>query len=63
MIELTAVDKQKRETPAKAMASALRQLRERDYAAELRAAGASPVREIGVVFEGKKVKVAVAAAR
>ncbi len=63
VMELKTVDKQKRETPAKAMASALRQLRERDYATELRAAGASPVREIGVVFEGKKVKVAVAAAR
>jgi hypothetical protein len=60
VMELKSVDKAKRETPAKAMASALKQLRSRDYAAELRAAGASPVREIGVVFEGKKVKVAVA---
>jgi hypothetical protein len=60
VMELKTVDKQKRETPAKAMSAALRQLRTRDYAAELRAAGASPVREIGVVFEGKKVKVAVA---
>jgi len=32
-------------------------LRQRD---ELQAAEASPVRKIGVVFEGKKVKVAVA---
>jgi Predicted AAA-ATPase/PD-(D/E)XK nuclease superfamily len=60
VMELKTVDKDKRETPARAMAAALRQLRARDYAAELRAAGASPVREIGVVFEGKKVKVAVA---
>jgi hypothetical protein len=60
VMELKTVDKAKRETPAKAMASALKQLRTRDYAAELRAAGASPVREIGIVFEGKKVKVAVA---
>ncbi len=60
VMELKSVNKEKRETPAKAMAAALKQLRERDYAAELRAAGASPVREIGVVFEGKKVKVAVA---
>jgi hypothetical protein len=60
VMELKTVRKDKRETPAKAMTAALRQLRERDYAAELRAAGASPVREIGVVFEGKKVNVAVA---
>jgi hypothetical protein len=60
VMELKTVDKQRRETPAKAMASALRQLRERDYAAELRAAGATPVREIGVVFDGKQVSVAIA---
>jgi hypothetical protein len=60
VMELKTVDKQRRETPAKAMAAALRQLRARDYAAELRAAGAGLVREIGVVFDGKRVKVAVA---
>jgi hypothetical protein len=59
-MELKTVDKHRRETPAKAMAAALRQLRTRDYAAELRAAGALPVREIGVVFDGKRVRVAVA---
>ncbi len=60
-MELKTVDKEARETPARAMAAALRQLRRRDYAAALRAAGASPVREIGAVFDGKRVKVAVAA--
>ncbi len=60
VMELKTVDKQRRETPAKAMAAALRQLRTRAYAAELRAAGAGPVWEIGVVFDGKQVKVAVA---
>jgi hypothetical protein len=60
VMELKTVDKQRRETPAKAMAAALRQLRTRDYAAELRAAGAAPVREIGVVFDGKRVRVSVA---
>jgi Predicted AAA-ATPase/PD-(D/E)XK nuclease superfamily len=49
VMELKTVDKKRRETPAKAMAAALRQLRARDYAAE-----------IGVVFDGKRVKVAVA---
>jgi hypothetical protein len=60
VMELKTVDAERRETPTRAMAAALRQLRERDYAAELRAAGAGLVREIGVVFDGKKVKVAVA---
>jgi Predicted AAA-ATPase/PD-(D/E)XK nuclease superfamily len=60
VMELKTVDKERRETPARAMAAALRQLRTRDYAAELRAAGAAPVREIGVVFDGKRVRVAVA---
>jgi hypothetical protein len=60
VMELKTVDKKRRETPAGAVAAALRQLRDRGYAAELRAAGASPVREIAVVFEGKKVHVAVA---
>ena len=60
VMELKTVDKARKETPAKAMAAALRQLRAREYAAELRAAGAGVVREIGVVFDGKQVKVAVA---
>jgi hypothetical protein len=60
VMEMKTVDKAKRETPARAMAAALRQLRTREYAAELRAAGAGTVREVGVVFEGKKVWVAFA---
>lgn len=34
--------------------AALRQIRERRYSAELRAAGAQPIREVGVVFDGKR---------
>jgi Predicted AAA-ATPase/PD-(D/E)XK nuclease superfamily len=60
VMELKSVDKRRKETPAKAMAAALRQLRERAYAAEVRAAGAGAVREIGVVFDGKRVRVAIA---
>ena len=60
VIELKAVATRRGETLRKAMNAALRQLKDRDYAAELRAAGASPVREVGVVFEGKNVKVAFA---
>jgi hypothetical protein len=40
------------------MKAALRQLRTRDYAAEVRDAGAGVVREMGVVFDGKRVWVA-----
>ena len=39
------------------MKAALRQVKEKDYAAELRAAGAGSVREMGVVFDGKRVWV------
>ena len=45
------------EDPEAALESALQQLRERDYAAALRQAGAGVVREIGVVFEGRRVWV------
>ncbi len=37
-----------------ALEAALRQLRERDYAAELRARGAAPVHELAAVFDGKR---------
>jgi hypothetical protein len=67
VLELKVVDKRRGETPARAMKAALRQVREKDYAAELRAAGAGVVREMGVVFDGKRVRVclclAFAAAR
>ena len=38
-----------------ALDHALAQIRERDYATELRAAGADPIHEIAVVFDGKRV--------
>jgi hypothetical protein len=59
VLELKVVDKRRRETPARAMAAALRQLRQKDYAAELRAAGAGTVHEMGVVFDGKRVRAAL----
>jgi hypothetical protein len=55
VLELKVLDKRRRETPKKALDSALRQLEERDYAAELRARGASPIHQMGIVFEGKRV--------
>jgi hypothetical protein len=59
VLELKVVDRRRGETPARAMAAALRQLRQKDYAAELREAGAQPVRAMGVVFDGKRVMVKV----
>jgi hypothetical protein len=55
VLELKVLDKRRRETPKKALAAALAQIRERDYAAELRARGADPIHEMGIVFEGKRV--------
>ena len=43
------------ETPEQALLAAARQVRDRRYAAELVAAGASPVHELAVVFDGKRV--------
>ena len=57
VLELKVVDKRRGETAATAMKAALRQVKEKDYAAELRAAGAGSVREMGVVFDGKRVWV------
>ncbi|MBI4605315.1 MAG: PD-(D/E)XK nuclease domain-containing protein, partial [Planctomycetes bacterium] len=46
------------ETMEQALAAALEQVRGRDYAAELRAAGANPVVELAAVFDRKSVRVA-----
>ncbi|MEP7119593.1 MAG: AAA family ATPase [Byssovorax sp.] len=47
-------------TPKKALAEGLAQIRANDYAAELRAAGASPVHAFAVAFDGKHVSVRAA---
>ena len=41
-----------------AVAAAGAQLRDRDYASELRARGASPIHEIAAAFDGKRIRVA-----
>jgi hypothetical protein len=46
------------ETMEKALVAALEQLRDKKYAAELRAAGAEPVVELAAVFDRKQVRVA-----
>ena len=60
VLELKVLRRHKRETTKSAMAAALRQIRERDYAADLRACGADPIHEMGVVFDGKRVWVEAA---
>jgi hypothetical protein len=59
VLEMKVRNRRKRESMKSAMAAALGQLRERDYAAELRACGADPIHEMGVVFDGKRVMVEV----
>lgn len=60
VLELKVVHRKRRETMKGALTAALRQVRERDYAAELRACGASPIHEMAIVFDGKRVRVGVA---
>ena len=59
--ELKRVDTESGETKEKALAAALRQIRKRGYAAELRERGAAPIHELCAVFEGKRVYVRAAA--
>jgi hypothetical protein len=59
-LELKVPNQRRRETPKAAMTAALTQLRERDYAAELRACGAAPIHEMGIVFQGKRARVETA---
>lgn len=47
----------RRKSPEDTLADAMDQLAARRYADELRARGASPVVELGVVFDGKQVRV------
>ena len=58
ILELKAVDHHTDEDAPAALEAALRQLRDRDYAAELRDAGADPIHEIAIVVHGKRVLVA-----
>ncbi len=57
VLEFKALDSQRGESAEQAMQMALSQIRDRDYAAELRAAGAQPIHELAVVFDGKRVWV------
>jgi hypothetical protein len=57
VIELKVPRWRRGETPEQALVAAARQVRERRYAEELRAAGASPVHELCAVFDGKRAWV------
>ena len=57
VLELKRVDTEAGETKEKAFTAAFRQIRERDYAAELRERGATPIHQLAAVFEGKRVFV------
>jgi hypothetical protein len=59
-LELKTVDAEEGETPEAALAAALRQIRERDYATELRERGAAPIYEVAAAFDGKRAYVRVA---
>ncbi|MBK8256821.1 MAG: AAA family ATPase [Polyangiaceae bacterium] len=59
-LELKSVHTDAGETVEKAFRAAFRQLAEKDYAAELRARGATPIIQLAAVFEGKRVFVRVA---
>ena len=54
VLELKVIDKDSGETPEQAAESALQQVQAKDYASEVKAAGANPVHVHGVVFDGKR---------
>jgi hypothetical protein len=59
VLELKRVDTDAGETPEEALVVALSQIRERDYAAELRERGAAPIHLMAAVFDGKRAYVRV----
>jgi hypothetical protein len=61
VLELKQVDTGSGGTREKAFTAAFRQIREKDYAAELQERGASPIHLMAAVFEGKRVLVRAAA--
>jgi len=55
VLELKSIDVKRDEDVEAALESALAQIRDRDYASEVRARGADPVHELAAVFDGKHV--------
>ena len=60
VLELKVLDTRRGETPEQALDRAMAQVQDRRYAAELLAAGASPVWEWAAVFDGKRAWVRAA---
>jgi hypothetical protein len=54
VLELKVIDTDYEETREQALESAVAQLIDRDYAAEVRAGGATQVYQYAVVFDGKR---------
>ncbi len=59
VLELKRVDTEAGETVETALVAALGQIREREYAAELRERGAASIHEAAAVFDGKRAYVRV----
>ena len=57
VLELKVLNERRKETVEQALDSAVAQLKDRDYAVELREQGAEPVVELAAVFDGKRVWV------
>jgi hypothetical protein len=60
VLELKRVATERGETTQQTLTAALRQIRAKDYATELRARGAAPILEVAVAFEGKRAHVRMA---
>jgi hypothetical protein len=54
VLELKVIDSDYDETREQALEAAIVQLQDRDYAAEVRAGGATEVHQYAVVFDGKR---------
>jgi hypothetical protein len=57
VLELKAIDVEEGETKEAALAAALQQIKEKDYATELRERGAQPIHELAAAFDGKRAWV------
>lgn len=62
VLELKVRDERRGQTVQEALDAAHAQLKARDYAASLRQAGAAPIHQLALVFDGKEVHVSAAEA-
>jgi hypothetical protein len=57
VLEFKKIDQQDDKSPQDAMQSALQQVRDKEYAAELQALGVRTITGVGIVVDGKRVWV------